>query len=97
MKEGVYNIENLKQERITKNEKLEKTEIEITDKFKMLEDIRSQISKIEVKNMNLRTNKVLSEAGILFSITTDHPVTMLQYLPLCAGIAGRPHRADRAD
>ena len=44
-------------------------------------------SKIEVKNMNFRTNKVLSEAGILFSITTDHPVTMIQYLPLCAGIA----------
>lgn len=44
-------------------------------------------SKIEVKNMNLRTNKVLSEAGILFAITTDHPVTMLQYLPICAGIA----------
>ena len=44
-------------------------------------------SKIEVKNMNFRTNKVLSEAGILFAITTDHPVTMLQYLPLCAGIA----------
>ena len=44
-------------------------------------------SKIEVKNMNFRTNKVLSEAGILFAITTDHPVTMLQYLHLCAGIA----------
>ena len=44
-------------------------------------------SKIEVKNMNLRINKVLSEAGILFAITTDHPVTMLQYLPICAGIA----------
>ena len=44
-------------------------------------------SKIEIKNMNFRTNKVLSEAGILFAITTDHPVTMLQYLPICAGIA----------
>lgn len=44
-------------------------------------------SKIEVKNMNFRTNKVLSEAGILFSVTTDHPVTMIQYLPLCVGIA----------
>ena len=44
-------------------------------------------SKIEIKNMNFRTTKVLSEAGILFAITTDHPVTMLQYLPLCAGIA----------
>ena len=44
-------------------------------------------SKIEVKNMNFRTNKVLSEAGIMYAITTDHPVTMIQYLPLCAGLA----------
>ena len=44
-------------------------------------------SKLEVKNMNFKTNKVLQEHGILFSITTDHPVTMIQYLPLCAGLA----------
>lgn len=44
-------------------------------------------SKLEVKNMNFKTNKVLYEEGILFSITTDHPVTMIQYLPLCAGLA----------
>lgn len=44
-------------------------------------------SKLEVKNMNFKTNKVLHEEGILFSITTDHPVTMIQYLPLCAGLA----------
>lgn len=44
-------------------------------------------SKIEVKNMNFRTNKVLNEAEILFAITTDHPVTMIQYLPICAGVA----------
>lgn len=44
-------------------------------------------SKLEVKNMNFKTNKVLQEEGILFSITTDHPVTMIQYLPLCAGLA----------
>ena len=44
-------------------------------------------SKIEVKNMNFKTNKLLSEADILFAITTDHPVTMIQYLPLCAGLA----------
>lgn len=44
-------------------------------------------SKLEVKNMNFKTNKVLNEHGILFSITTDHPVTMIQYLPLCAGLA----------
>jgi len=44
-------------------------------------------SKLEVKNMNFKTNKVLHENDILFSITTDHPVTMIQYLPLCAGLA----------
>ena len=44
-------------------------------------------SKLEVKNMNFKTNKVLEEKGILFAITTDHPVTMIQYLPLCAGLA----------
>jgi len=44
-------------------------------------------SKIEVKNMNFKTNKVLNEAGVLFAITTDHPVTMVQYLPICAGLA----------
>lgn len=44
-------------------------------------------SKLEVKNMNFKTNKVLYEEGVLFSITTDHPVTMIQYLPLCAGLA----------
>ncbi len=27
------------------------------------------------------------EAGILFSITTDHPVALIQTLPLCAGLA----------
>ncbi len=44
-------------------------------------------SKIEVKNLNFKTNKILSEAGVLFAIITDHPVTLIQYLPLCAGIA----------
>lgn len=46
-------------------------------------------SKLEVKNMNFKTNKVLCENDVLFSITTDHPVTMIQYLPLCAGLAVR--------
>lgn len=44
-------------------------------------------SKLEVKNMNFKTNKVLWENDVLFSITTDHPVSMIQYLPLCAGLA----------
>ncbi len=44
-------------------------------------------SKLEVKNMNFKTNKILYQKGVLFAITTDHPVTMIQYLPLCAGLA----------
>lgn len=44
-------------------------------------------SKLEVRNMNFKTNKVLYDHNVLFSITTDHPVSMIQYLPLCAGLA----------
>ena len=44
-------------------------------------------SKIEIKNMDFKTNKILHDAGVLFSITTDHPVSLIQYLPLCAGLA----------
>ncbi len=44
-------------------------------------------SKPEVQYMNFKTNKVLSEAGILTAITTDHPVSLIQHLPLCAGLA----------
>lgn len=44
-------------------------------------------SKLEVQNMDFKTAKILQEAGVLFSITTDHPVALIQYLPLCAGLA----------
>lgn len=44
-------------------------------------------SKLEVQNMNFKTNKILRDAGILFSVTTDHPVALIQYLPICAGLA----------
>lgn len=46
-------------------------------------------SKLEVQNMNFKTNKILNEANILFAITTDHPVALIQYLPLCAGLAAK--------
>ncbi len=44
-------------------------------------------SKLEVQNMNFKTNRILREAGVLIAITTDHPVALIQYLPLCAGLA----------
>lgn len=44
-------------------------------------------NKIEVQNMNFKTPSILQKAGILFSVTTDHPVALIQYLPICAGLA----------
>lgn len=44
-------------------------------------------SKLEVQNMNFKTNHVLYDAGVLIAITTDHPVSLIQYLPVCAGMA----------
>lgn len=44
-------------------------------------------SKIEVQNMDFKTAGILNRAGVMTAITTDHPVSMIQYLPLCAGLA----------
>lgn len=44
-------------------------------------------SKFELKNLTFETPKTLVEAGVRVAITTDSPVTPLQYLSLCAGLA----------
>lgn len=44
-------------------------------------------SKIEVQNMAFKTVGVLNQAGVMTAITTDHPVSLIQSLPLCAGLA----------
>ncbi len=44
-------------------------------------------SKIEVQNAAFKTVGVLHQAGVLAAITTDHPVSLIQSLPLCAGLA----------
>lgn len=44
-------------------------------------------NKIEVQNMAFKTAGVLNRAGIMTAITTDHPVSLIQSLPLCAGLA----------
>lgn len=44
-------------------------------------------AKPEMKNLELKNAKTLSDAGILFALTTDHPVTPVQYLPYCAALA----------
>ena len=47
----------------------------------------SSRSKIEVQNMAFKTAGVLNHAGVKTAITTDHPVSLIQSLPLCAGLA----------
>lgn len=43
-------------------------------------------SKIEVKNMSFKTAGVLERASIKTAIMTDHPVSLIRYLPLFAGL-----------
>ncbi len=44
-------------------------------------------NKIEVQNMAFKTAGVLNRAGVMTAITTDHPVSLIQSLPLCVGLA----------
>lgn len=44
-------------------------------------------SKKEVSQSDFKTAGILQRAGVLVSLTTDHPVCRLQYLPLCAALA----------
>lgn len=44
-------------------------------------------SKIEVQNAAFKTAGILYKAGVQTAITTDHPVSLIQALPLCAGMA----------
>ncbi len=46
-------------------------------------------NKIELQYMDFKTAGVLHKAGVKVAITTDHPVSLIQCLPLCAGIAAK--------
>ncbi len=46
-------------------------------------------SKIEIQYSDFKTAGVLHHAGVKVAITTDHPVSLIQYLPLCAGLAAK--------
>ena len=46
-------------------------------------------SKIEVCHSDFKTAGILHKAGVLVALTTDHPVSRLQYLPLCAALAAK--------
>lgn len=42
-------------------------------------------SKVEVEYMSFKTAGILADAGVKVAVTTDHPVALIQYLPICAG------------
>lgn len=46
-------------------------------------------TKDEVSRSDFKTAGVLRKAGVTVAITTDHPVSRIQYLPLCAGLAAK--------
>lgn len=49
----------------------------------------SSRNKIEVQFIDFKTAAILHEAGVKVAITTDHPVSRIQYLANCAGFAAR--------
>lgn len=46
-------------------------------------------NKDEVSQSDFKTAGILHNAGVTVAITTDHPVSRIQYLPLCAGVAAK--------
>lgn len=44
-------------------------------------------SKIEIQNVDFKTVGILHRAGVQTAVCTDHPVSTIQSLPLCAGLA----------
>ena len=44
-------------------------------------------NKIEVQNVAFKTAGILANAGVTVAITTDHPVSLIQSLPLCVGLS----------
>lgn len=49
--------------------------------------IMTSKSKVEIRNKSISAPGTLNKAGIKIAIITDHPVTPIGYLPICAGIA----------
>lgn len=46
-------------------------------------------SKKECSALDFKTSGILQKAGVTVAITTDHPVSRIQHLPLCAGLAAK--------
>ncbi len=44
-------------------------------------------AQVELKDLSLKTPRVLSQSGVKVAIITDHPVVPIQYLPMMASLA----------
>ena len=72
------NIEKLKEERIKNNEKLTQKETEQADEFRIIEELKSQIVKIEVKktkteeDLNSQINLLWDEYELTPNATTEY-------------------------
>ena len=78
IKESVNNsnsrIEELKQERIQKSDKLSKQENELTNKFKIIEDLKGQLVKLEVKKTKIEEdiNDIYNKMWEEYEITPNN-------------------------
>ena len=52
-------------------------------------------NKIEVRLSDFKTAGALRRAGVRVALTTDHPVSCIQYLPLCAALAAKEGLGER--
>ncbi len=67
-------IEELKQERTLKNEKLSKQETEITNKFKVIEDLKGQLVKLDVKKTKIEEdiNEIYNKMWEEYELTPNN-------------------------
>lgn len=67
-------IEELKQDRIEKNKKIENQEKEISDKFHVIEDLKAQIVKIDVKKTKLEDdiNAIINKMWEEYELTPNN-------------------------
>lgn len=53
-------------------------------------------TKEEVAYSDFKTPGILHKAGVTVALTTDHPVSRIQYLPLCAALAAKERMGEQA-
>lgn len=76
VQESSFKIEELKKERILKSEQLSKQEEDITTKFKIIEDLKGQLVKLEVKKTKVEDdiNDVYNKMWEEYEITPNNAV-----------------------